>query len=157
MPAKQRIPRIEVAVANQQSALEVDIEQLRLVVTQIVGDAGFLHAAISIAIVDDATIHRLNNEFLRHDYPTDVLSFVLELADGYLEGELILGAEQAVRIGAEHGWPGEHELLLYAIHGALHLVGHDDQDEASCRQMRAAENRYLASCGLVQPGSAYSS
>jgi probable rRNA maturation factor len=142
---------VEVNVASQQVALTLNLDRLRSTVAQIVSDAGLGRAAISIAIVDDATIHRLNREFLAHDYPTDVLSFVLEQDDSHLEGEIILGAEQAIRVAKEYGWPAEHELLLYAIHGTLHLVGYDDQDEQSREQMRAGERKYLTLCGVTLP------
>jgi probable rRNA maturation factor len=144
---------IEISLADQQDALPVDFELLRRATEKIIADAGFDSATISVAVVDDATIHQLNRQFLQHDYPTDVLSFVLDRTGNHLDGEIILGAEQALRMATEYGWPAEHELLLYAIHGTLHLVGYDDSDEKSREQMRAGERKYLGHCGVALPAN----
>jgi probable rRNA maturation factor len=105
-------------------------------------------ATLSIAIVDDPTIHGLNRQFLEHDHPTDVLSFLLERDKGSLEGEVIVSLDTAARRSAEFGWSAADELLLYVIHGTLHLVGYDDQVEAARGEMRAAERRILAIFGI---------
>jgi probable rRNA maturation factor len=106
------------------------------------------HAQLSIAIVDDATIHELNRRYLEHDYPTDVLSFTLERDNEHLEGEVIASAETAARSAADYGWSADDELLLYVVHGTLHLVGHDDGTPDERAVMRRLERRYLASFGL---------
>ena len=93
-------------------------------------------------------MHDLNRRFLQHDYPTDVLSFALEQEGDLLDGELIVSHEYAAREAARYAWPPDDELLLYAIHGALHLVGYDDLNPAAKREMRAAEAKYLALFGL---------
>jgi probable rRNA maturation factor len=100
-----------------------------------------------VAVVDGATIHDLNRRYLSHDYPTDVLSFVLDDEDGHLEGEVVVSAETAVRVAAEVGWPSAAELLLYVIHGALHLVGFNDKSPLEAVEMQSAEARYLARFG----------
>lgn len=139
---------IEVAIADEQQALTVDQDRLRTAVTKIVSDAGFAGAAISIAIVDDPTIHDLNRRFLEHDYPTDVLSFVLERDADRLEGEVIVSADYAARSAPEFGWSANNELLLYVIHGTLHLVGYDDLEPARLAEMRERETWYLAQLGI---------
>ena len=83
-------------------------------------------ATISVAVVDDDAISELNGEFLGHQGPTDVLSFVLEQGEDFLDGEVVVSAETAQRAAAEFGWSAAEELLLYVIHGALHLAGYDD-------------------------------
>jgi probable rRNA maturation factor len=90
---------------------------------------------------------------LEHDYPTDVLSFVLEEADGHLEGEVIISADTAASNAAEIGWPASAEQLLYAIHGALHLVGYRDKSDEEVSCMRAAEKKYLSQFGLEPPNA----
>ena len=82
---------------------------------------------------------------LNHDWPTDVLSFVLEDDDGHLEGEVIISADTAAAAAAELGWPPAAEQLLYVIHGMLHLVGYRDKtpDEAAAN----AGRRSASICG----------
>jgi probable rRNA maturation factor len=142
---------VEIAIANQQSSLEINTERLRAAVTKILTDADIHDATISVAVVDDATIHELNRRFLQHDYPTDVLSFVLERVKNRLEGEVIVSADYALRSAHEYRWSADDELLLYVIHGALHLAGHDDQDDESRAIMRQRERHYLLACGVNPP------
>ena len=96
-------------------------------------------------------MHELNRQYLEHDYPTDVLSFVLEFDETSksLDGEIIVSSDYAAREAARYGWTANDELLLYVIHGCLHLVGHDDTTPAAKRAMREAEVRLLAGFGLV--------
>ena len=136
-------PVIVVEVADRQATVQVDSSLLAEAVRSVIDDAGKTSAEVSVAVVDDATIQRINRDFLSHDYPTDVLSFALEETDERLEGEIILSAETAVRNAREFGQPVANELLLYAIHGALHLVGYEDKAESSAGKMRAAEERYM--------------
>ena len=104
---------------------------------------------VSVAVVDDPAIHRLNREFLQHDYPTDVLSFLLEREGDQLEGEVIVSSDTAVRSAAQYGWTPENELLLYVIHGTLHLVGYDDLQPELLAEMRRHEQHYLGHFGLA--------
>lgn len=110
--------------------------------------AGPPRCDVHLAIVDDAEIHQINREFLAHDEPTDVISFVLEQDAERLEGELVVSADTAARVAEEIGWPYEHELILYALHGTLHLVGYDDLDPESAQAMRAKEAEFLKLLGI---------
>jgi probable rRNA maturation factor len=135
-----------VDVANETDAA-IDAARLGAAVQIVLADALCEAATVSIAIVDDETIHRLNRQFLEHDYATDVLSFALADPPG-LEGEIVASIDTARREAALAGWSPEDELLLYAVHGALHLVGHDDHDPAPAAAMRAAERAVLARLGV---------
>ncbi len=139
---------IEVHLSDEQTSLAIDPERIQSVVERILQDAGIRQAEISLAIVDDPTIHRLNREFLAHDYPTDVLSFVLEREGDRLEGEVIASADTAIASAGRFGWQPADELLLYVIHGTLHLVGYDDLAPEPLAEMRQAERGYLSQFGL---------
>jgi probable rRNA maturation factor len=140
---------LQVEIAWPMGALPRD-PRLAEAVRRVLAEADIRAAEISIAVVGDAAMHELNRRYLAHDYPTDVLSFVLEFdADaGRLEGEIIVSYEYAARESPHYGWSPADELLLYVIHGALHLVGYDDLDPESREAMRAAEARHLAHFGL---------
>lgn len=142
---------MDVEIANQQSTLAVDEDRLRGVCLAIATDAGYTAGALSLAVVDDPTIHELNRRHLAHDYPTDVLSFPLLDDPPRLEGEVIVSADTARANAAEYGWPAEDELLLYVVHGVLHLVGHRDKSDHETAAMRAAEARYLRGAGATPP------
>jgi len=108
---------------------------------------GIAAGEISVAVVDAATMHDLNRRHLAHDYPTDVLSFLLERAADSLEGEIIVSADEAALNAPKFGVSPESELLLYAIHGALHLCGYDDLEESAASVMRERERHWLAMLG----------
>jgi probable rRNA maturation factor len=135
---------IRIEIANRQRALPVDRRILRRAVRAILADEGVAEAEISLAIVDDRAIHELHRQFLGQDEPTDVLSFVLERSEGRLEGEVIASADTAQSAAARYGNSPADELLLYVIHGTLHLVGYRDDDRRARAAMRARERRYLA-------------
>lgn len=105
---------------------------------------------VSIAIVDDPTIHSLNAQRLGHDWPTDVISFVLDQHRGAVEGEVIASLETAARLCAAAGWSAEDELLLYVVHGLLHVVGMDDIEPAARQAMRDREQACLLALGISQ-------
>jgi probable rRNA maturation factor len=134
---------ISISLANEQTAHPVDEARLVAAVEAVMRDSPFTTASISIAIVDDATMHELNRRYLKHDYPTDVLSFVLENDEKHLEGEIIASIDTAAEVAGDLGLPPDNELLLYVIHGALHLVGYRDKSPDDIAAMRAAELRYL--------------
>jgi len=128
-----------------------DHARLKKAVKIILEDAGIRSGEISIAIVSDAEMHRLNRQYLNHDYPTDVLSFVLDqdAAAKSLDGQIIVSSDYAAREAPRYGWSSDDELLLYVIHGSLHLLGHDDTTPTAQRSMRQAETHYIRQFGLA--------
>jgi probable rRNA maturation factor len=142
-----RTDRFQIALTNEQSRHPVNESQLTDAATTVLQDSDFSSANISLAVIDDKTMHELNRRHLDHDYPTDVLSFVLEDDGDHLEGEVILSADTAASVADELGHAPAHEQLLYVIHGMLHLVGYDDHSETDAEEMRAAEERYLQRFG----------
>ncbi|MBN2584713.1 MAG: rRNA maturation RNase YbeY [Planctomycetes bacterium] len=104
--------------------------------------------SLSVTLVDDARIREINRRHLNHDEATDVISFDLsEAGDDVLSGEIVISAERAVRVAAERGSDPVGELLLYAVHGLLHLVGYDDLTAAQAARMHARENELLTALG----------
>lgn len=152
MPKDRNNPTdlIEVSLANEQSKHAINERQLIDAACAVVRDSRYTSANISIAVVDDPTIHELNRRHLEHDYPTDVLSFTLEDDGEHLEGEVIISSDTAAAAAAEYGWPAAAEQLLYVIHGTLHLVGYRDKSPADMAEMRAAEQKYLSRFGFTQ-------
>jgi probable rRNA maturation factor len=89
-------------------------------------EAGVRVAEVSVALLDDEGIRALNRTYLDHDRPTDVLAF--SLGDEETLGDVYVGFEQARIQAAEHAVPLDEELVRLAIHGTLHVVGHDHPD-----------------------------
>ena len=143
------VARIEVEVNNQQTTMSADVDRLVELVCEVLQGEGVRSASISVALVDDATIRRLNRQYLNHDYATDVLSFPLQEKDDFLEGEIVISGQTAARMAARYGWSAGGELMLYAVHGCLHLVGYDDATDRQRQRMRQTEQKYLRLFGLT--------
>ncbi len=140
---------IRIKIANQQDVVPIEWAKFRELGQKVLGGEGVTRARVTLAFVDNPTIHRLNKQFLQHDEPTDVLSFPLSGPGAReLEGDVVIGVEVAKEQSAERGHEVEAELALYAIHGLLHLCGHDDREEEARRVMRERESRYLRECGF---------
>jgi probable rRNA maturation factor len=138
-----------IKIACPQEIVPLDYGRLRDAARSVLDGEGVAAASISLAFVDNPTIHRLNKQFLDHDGPTDVLTFPLSGPGAKtLEGEVVIGAEVARTVAAERGHDESAELCLYVIHGVLHLCGYDDTAAAAARQMRARERHFLQLLGL---------
>lgn len=145
-----------ISVATPQEVVEIDRGQMRAVARAVLDGESVADYEISLAFVDNATIHRLNRQFLGHDEPTDVLSFPLSEKKAKLSGELVIGAEVARAQAHERGHDVQAELALYVIHGLLHLCGYDDHEPGDADRMRERERHYLRQLDLpaISPGSA---
>jgi probable rRNA maturation factor len=140
---------IRIRIASPQEIVSLNYAQLRSVGQTVLEGEGVKEAQISLAFVDDATIHGLNKRFLEHDEPTDVLTFPLSKPKAkVLEGEVVIGVEVAKRQATERGHSVDEELALYVIHGLLHLCGYDDKSERGAREMRSRERHWLSALGL---------
>jgi probable rRNA maturation factor len=139
----------KIAVASPQEIVVIDRARMREIARTVLDGEKVADAEISLAFVDNATIHALNKRYLDHDEPTDVLSFPLSEPNAKrLAGELVIGVEVAIAHAQERGHDVQLELGLYVIHGLLHLCGYGDKSKEAAQEMRQRERHYLARLGL---------
>src|SRR5262245_54229517 len=139
----------KVSIASPQETVPIERRRFREVAQAVLDGEGVRDYEISLAFVDNATIHALNKRYLDHDEPTDVLSFPLsEPSAKKLSGELVIGAEVALAQAQDRGHDVQAELALCVIHGLLHLCGFDDKSEQRALEMRDRERHYLRELGL---------
>jgi len=101
-------------------------------------------AEISFTVTNDREMAKLNERYLGRKGSTDVLSFPLtEKGEVPLRGEVVVSGETARRYARRLRQSHSRELLLYLIHGLLHLVGYDDRSERLRRRMKRRENEIL--------------
>jgi probable rRNA maturation factor len=154
-------PRLTEAV--EPLPVEVALDLVKTAVSETAGGAlGSRPAEVEVTICGDAEMTRLNFDHMGERGPTDVLAFPLHewtvesghshLADddGRLPdraplvlGDVVIDLDQAVRQAAEGDWSVAEEIALLAIHGTLHLLGHDHDDADGEAAMRDAEHRVL--------------
>jgi probable rRNA maturation factor len=124
--------------------------RLRRAIRAVLHRHTVVSAHISVALVDDTEMARLNRDHLGHEGPTDVLSFDLrEEGDGKtaIDGEIVLSLDMAARQARNRGHSVEAELALYAVHGTLHLLGYGDRRKADAKRMHDMEDEILSSIG----------
>ena len=112
--------------------------------------AGVTAGHLSLTLFDDAGMSRLHDEYCGDPSPTDVITFDLSDGGGHVEGDLALGRDVAVRAAASSGG-GQHarvELLLYALHGLLHLLGENDTTDDAYHRMHRREDELLTAIGV---------
>ena len=118
-------------------------------------------AELSVRLASDAEVQLLNAHWRGKDAATNVLSFPmaepyeLEQADDdgpeLLIGDVILAREVCVAEAAEKGLSLDQHATHLVVHGTLHLLGHDHNDDASAADMESREIRALARLGIANP------
>ena len=115
--------------------------------------AGSGGGELSILVVGDRAIRKLNREWRQKDEATDVLSFEQPGLPGHprtgLLGDVVISLDTAKRQAKEGGRPLSQQLQRLLAHGVLHLAGHDHLKPDEARRMAAAEVKLLGTVGLV--------
>jgi probable rRNA maturation factor len=131
MPASVRV-QLGAALSAREDDEDIDAAALRRLLARAVRAAlrheSVRDAEMSVTLLDDAEIAVMNAEFLAHDGPTDVISFPLFEAEEAPVGDIYVGLQQARAHAAANHVPLEEELVRLAVHGVLHVLGHDHPD-----------------------------
>ncbi len=121
-----------------------------------------LSAEVSVRLSDDEEVQRLNRDYRGKDKPTNILSFPMhspadidrwmKAGEGdILLGDLALAEETVAREAAEKQLPVADHVAHLLVHGTLHLLGHDHQDDETADAMEALEIKILAGLGIADP------
>lgn len=163
---------LEIVWDNEQEEYEIKDDLISLLesILQKAGEAeGINEGEVALTFVDNKRIHELNLEYRGIDRPTDVLSFAMnesgedeldiiyEVDEGQaLEdvpdvlGDIIISVTRAQEQALEYGHSLERELGFLFVHGFLHLLGYDHQDEASEAEMMSKQEHVLSQVGLTR-------
>lgn len=139
-------------------------DQLENTVTAVLQKAAEIHALapqteVSVVLADDPYIRELNRDYRGKDQATDVLSFALnegdepDIIDGpeeLLLGDIIISLETAERQAGDFGHTLERELAYLTVHGMLHLLGFDHEDELERQTMRLEEEKVLVALNITR-------
>lgn len=118
---------------------------------------------VALSFVTDEEIQQLNKQYRNLDRPTDVLSFAMrEMGEDEFEiiyeepteieplGDIIISIPRAIAQSEEYGHSVEREIGFLFVHGFLHLIGYDHQDEAAEVEMFAKQEQILQLAGLTR-------
>lgn len=155
----------EVIISNLQQQFEVK-EELKYLLNDIIKFALKQEevcdkAEVSIVLVDNRYIQELNKEYRSIDAPTDVLSFAMresvceqdQIEDSDQEqllGDIIISLERARGQAEEYGHSFEREVGYLAVHGLLHLLGYDHENNEEKETMRKKEEEILQQFDLTR-------
>ena len=131
----------------------VDRSLLRTRAQRALSALGHARSELSLTLADDAGIAALNRSYRGKRGPTDVLSFSLVEGDhaehrGKLLGDVVIGVETAARQARRAHRALDGEIARLAIHGILHLLGHDHERPDEARVMQREERRLRRAAGL---------
>lgn len=117
---------------------------------------------LSVTFVDNEKIQEINREYRDKDRPTDVISFAMEeMGEGEMEihyddeaprmlGDIIISIQKAEEQAKEYGHSVKRELGFLALHGLLHLLGYDHENEADEKVMFDKQKEILDAYGLTR-------
>ena len=157
---------IDVFAADEQGAHPMDVARWADLARQVLAARGVKgETEVSLLFVDEDAMAALNEQFLGKSGPTDVLSFPIEDEPGptgrspdfggsgpgtsaeegvlTLLGDVVICPEVASRNAAAHEVSFEDEVALLVVHGLLHLLGMDHEDDAEAERMEALEQQLL--------------
>lgn len=137
---------VEVQVSGARGALA---GRMREAARATLSGEGRVRGRLEVAIVEDAEMRKLHRRWMGLGSTTDVLSFDLSDGgdDGVVDAQLVVCKPVAVRSAAEVGGDWRMELLLYVVHGCLHLCGYDDVTASKAARMHRREDEILQGLG----------
>jgi len=142
--AAEKTDSPKVAISSTQKAIRVPRKRIAELVAFVAEIEGCRIGEVDIAVVDSAKMAELNRRYLRHAGTTDVLSFDLsESPKAGLSIQLIVCGDVARTEAAARGLKPARELMLYIVHGLLHMLGYEDQSVRGSVRMQARQEEIL--------------
>lgn len=99
---------------------------------------------LNFIFCDDAYLHKINMQYLKHDTYTDIITFDNSFAPNDISGDVFISIERVKENSKKYKEKFEKELHRVVIHGVLHLIGYDDKSSAQVKVMRQKEDYYLS-------------
>ena len=141
---------MKVEIANLQKHYKIKDNKIKQVVKEVLGKKSS-SAKLSFAFVDNNEIKRLNKKYFDSDDVTDVIAFPLNNHNNSLNGEIVVSVETAVDTAIKEDVDVEGEIVLYVVHGLLHLLGYSDVNREDAIIMHEKESKILKALGYNMP------
>ncbi len=164
---------MKIEITNRQRIKRINLKSLRKKLTNVGAGLAPAHKIngrpqgsplrgistkkISFVLCDNKFITGLNQRYFRKSFPTDVIAFPLkdDFDPDYL-GEVVVSVEEAVKVsnvgaGSKPALKWQDELILYCIHGILHLIGYDDRTGEQRQRMEKKQEQILR--GICRGGA----
>ena len=132
-----------IIITNLQKKISISPGRIKKAVLNAILKEGVKKSGeITVCFVTDVLIKKLNLKYLRHSGPTDVISFDISDDSKEFMADIVVSADTAIRNALIYNTTPKQEILLYAIHGILHLIGYDDSNPKQRMIMRKKESLY---------------
>ncbi len=138
---------MEISILNQQKALKIRSKLIEKL-AELVLEGEKNNTELSIRFIGDEAIAKLNEKYLHHSGPTDVISFPMREGSfsklhREILGDVVISAERAIAQAEQFGKCVSEELCLYVVHGVLHLLGYDDIAPVNRRKMEKKQEQIM--------------
>jgi probable rRNA maturation factor len=144
-------PAIDIQVASKLWQAQPTAEQtVRAAIAAAAGAISTTEGEVSVVLTDNAAIRILNRDWRKIDKPTNVLSFPTPKGASML-GDIVVAYETLERECAEEDRIFLDHLAHLTVHGFLHLIGYDHQDDAQADEMEALESKIMTLMKLPDP------
>jgi probable rRNA maturation factor len=154
---------VSVIITNRQRTKKINTRLLRQIVNELLAELKTPKVILGINLVGARKMTLMNETFLQHEGPTDVITFDYAKSVGQasslshskakygdrrdacptLHGEVFICVDEAISQSRKFKTTWQSEIVRYIIHGVLHLLGHDDLKSKSWNKMKREENRLL--------------
>ena len=165
-----------ISISNRQRARKIDLRLLEKIAADVLADLNIREAELGIVLIGAKEMASLNENFLQHEGPTDVITFDYRSPDEstvhcprstvhgrnvkrlptwdsgpgtHLHGEIFICIPEAERQATVFETRWQTEVARYIIHGILHLTGHDDLEPRARKKMKREENRLVRKLAVL--------
>jgi probable rRNA maturation factor len=138
---------MNIAIANRQRLKKLDLRLLKKIAAGLLEELNITDATLEINLLGADEMAALNETFLNHEGPTDVITFDYAGPASKLQGEIFVCVDEAILQAKRFKTIWQSEIVRYIVHGTLHLLGHDDTSAAVRRRMKREENLLLRRLG----------
>lgn len=137
------MPDLDLTIQDGQSR-KIDLKDIDELAHLVWNTEAKRAGEITIILVDDEQLTKINIEFLTKDYKTDVIAFPLSDEDDDLfEGEIYISVDRVIENAATYDVMPSHELKRIVAHALLHFLGYSDKEKPLKQEMTKRENFYL--------------
>lgn len=119
-------------------------QKIRTLLNIVASNKGQTIGFLSYVFVSDEDLLKINQEHLRHDTYTDIITFDLSENTTVVEGEIYISIERVNENAIKHQATPDDELIRVISHGLLHLLGYKDKTKAEAKEMREQEGACLS-------------
>ena len=146
---------VKVAVRNVGRCRVLTKRKVERIVRTVIKSHGVSRAECSVTFLSDSAIKRLNRIYFKRNRPTDVIAFKLDegvrlKGDEGILGDIVISVDRARCYAGRFGTTLKKELVLYLVHGTLHLLGYDDESPQPRERMRRKEREFME-CLCAKP------